>query len=88
MLESKRIQKDGNNDPVCQKAKWNLERWNGVQKDGNNNPVWNQEFRKMEFRKMVTITLYARKQKRHRCADQSFGLCGRGQGWDDLGEWH
>ena len=19
---------------------------------------------------------------------QSFGLCGRGQGWDDLGEWH
>ena len=23
---------------------------------------------------------------RHRCIDQSFGLCGRGQGWDDLGE--
>ena len=19
---------------------------------------------------------------------QSFGLCGRGRGWDDLGEWH
>ena len=42
----------------------------------------------MEFRKMVTITLYARQQKRHRCIEQSFGLCGRGQGWDDLGEWH
>ena len=34
----------------------------------------------MEFRKMVTITLYARQQKRHRCIEQSFGLCGRGSG--------
>ena len=40
----------------------------------------------MEFRKMVTITLYARQQKRHRCIEQSFGLCGRGRGWNDLGE--
>ena len=29
---------------------------------------------------MVTITLYARQQKRHRCIEQSFGLCGRGGG--------
>ena len=29
---------------------------------------------------MVTITLYARQQKRHRCIEQSFGLCGRGRG--------
>ena len=36
----------------------------------------------MEFRKMVTITLYVRQQKRHKCIEQSFGLCGRG--WDDL----
>ena len=35
----------------------------------------------MEFRKMVMITLYARQQKRHRCIEQSFGLCGRGRGW-------
>ena len=35
-----------------------------------------------------TITLYVRQQKRHRCIEQSFGLCGRGRGWDDLGEWH
>ena len=34
----------------------------------------------MEFRKMVTITLYGREQKRHRCIEQSFGLCGRGKG--------
>ena len=27
-------------------------------------------------------------QKRHRCVEQSFGLCGRGRGWDDLGEWN
>ena len=42
----------------------------------------------MEFRKMVTITLYTRQQKRHWCIEQSFGLCGRGRGWNDLGEWH
>ena len=42
----------------------------------------------MEFRKMVTITLYMRQQKRHWCIEQSFRLCGRGRGWDDLGEWH
>ena len=38
----------------------------------------------MEFGKTVMITLYAREQKRHRCIEQSFGLCGRGRGWDDL----
>ena len=37
---------------------------------------------------MVTITLYTRQQKRHWCIEQSFGLCGRGRGWEDLGEWH
>ena len=42
----------------------------------------------MEFRKMVTITLYTRQQKGHWCIEQSFGLCGRGRGWDDLEEWH
>ena len=29
-----------------------------------------------EIKKMVTITLYVRQQKRHRCIEQSFGLCG------------
>ena len=33
---------------------------------------------------MVIITLYVRQQKRQRCIDQSFGLCGRRRGWDDL----
>ena len=37
---------------------------------------------------MVTITLYMRQQKRHWCIEQSFGLCGKGRGWNDLGEWH
>ena len=45
-------------------------------------------YKYMELRKMVTMTLYVRQQKRHRCIEQSFGLCGRGRGWDDLGEWH
>ena len=40
----------------------------------------------MEFRKMVTRTLCARKQKRYRYNKQTFGLCGRRQGWDDLRE--
>ena len=34
----------------------------------------------------VNIILYARQQKRHRCIEQSFELCGRRQGWDDLRE--
>ena len=36
----------------------------------------------MEFRRMVTITLYAKQKKRHRCTEQTFGLCGRRRGWD------
>ena len=32
------------------------------------------------------MTLYARQQKRHSCKEQTFGLCGRRQGWDDLRE--
>ena len=35
---------------------------------------------------MIMITLYVRQQKRQRCIEQSFGLCGRKQGWDDLRE--
>ena len=31
---------------------------------------------------MLMITLYAKQKKRHRCIEQSFGLCGRRQGWD------
>ena len=42
----------------------------------------------MEFRKIVMTTLYVRQQKKHRCIEQSFGLCGRGRGWHDLGEWY
>ena len=36
----------------------------------------------MEFRKMVMITLYAKQKKRHRCTEQTLGLCGRRRGWD------
>ena len=34
----------------------------------------------MEFRKTITITLYVREQKRHRCIEQSFGTVGEGEG--------
>ena len=37
---------------------------------------------------MVTITLYAKQKKRHRCTEQTFGLCGRRQGWDVLRKQH
>ena len=43
--------------------------------------IWNLE-------RWIIITLYVRQRKRHRCIEQSFGLCGRGRGWDDLREWH
>ena len=38
----------------------------------------------IEFIKMVTMT--ARQKKRHRCIEQSFGLCRRKRGLDDLRE--
>ena len=34
------------------------------------------------------MTLYVRQQKRHKCKEQTFGLCGKRWGWDDLGEYH
>ena len=40
----------------------------------------------MEFRKMVMITLCAKQKKRHRYTEQTFGLCGRRQGWYVLRE--
>ena len=42
----------------------------------------------MEFRKMLMITLYAKQKKRHRCIEQTFGLCGRRRGWDISREQH
>ena len=42
----------------------------------------------MEFRKMVMIALYAKQKKRHRCTEQTFGLCERRQGWDVSREQH
>ena len=42
----------------------------------------------MDFRKMLMITLYAKQKKRHRYIEQSFGLCGRRQGWDVSREQH
>ena len=42
----------------------------------------------MEFRKMVMISLYARQKKRHRCIEQTSGLCGRRRGWDVSREQH
>ena len=37
---------------------------------------------------MVMIALYAGQKKRHRCIEQTLGLCGRRRGWDDLREQH
>ena len=37
---------------------------------------------------MVTMTLYAKQKKGHRCAEQTFGLCGRRLGWDVSREQH
>ena len=40
------------------------------------------------YRNIVTITLYAKQKKRHRCTEQTFGLCGRRWGWDVSREQH
>ena len=50
----------------------------------NTNTIYEHIY--MEFRKMVTMTLYARQQKRHRCKEQTFGLCGRRRQWDNMRE--
>ena len=42
----------------------------------------------MEFRKIVWMILYGGQQRRHRHKQQTFGLSGRRQGWDDLREQH
>jgi len=39
-----------------------------------------------EFRKMIIMTLYVRQQKRDKYKGQTFGLCGRTRGRDDLRE--
>ena len=36
----------------------------------------------MEFRKMVSMILYARQHERHRYKEQTFKLCGKRQGWE------
>ena len=60
------------------------EGWNG---EGGGRRVQEGEHMYMEFRKMVTTTLYSRQQKRHRCIEQNIDSVGEGEG-DDLGEWH
>ena len=40
------------------------------------------------IKKTVMTILYARQQKRHRCKEQTFGLCGQRRVWDDLREQH
>ena len=42
----------------------------------------------VEFRKIVWMILYRGQQRRHRYKQQTFGLSGRRQGWDDLREQH
>ena len=37
---------------------------------------------------MVMITLYAKQKKRHRCTEQTFGLCARRHRWGVLREQH
>ena len=37
----------------------------------------------MEFRKMVTMILYARQQKRHRCKEQALDYAGEGMTWEN-----
>ena len=49
----------------------------GCYGEGGGRRVQYGEHMYMEFRKMLTMTLYARQQKKHRWKEQTFGLCGR-----------
>ena len=40
----------------------------------------------IQFRKTVPMILHAGQRRRHRCKEQTSGLSGRWQGWDDLRE--
>ena len=52
-------------------------------------PIIQSEISQKEKHQYSILThIYGRQQKRHRCIEQSFGLCGRGQGRDDMGESH
>ena len=42
----------------------------------------------MEFRKMGNDNPVYKTAKQTQMYRTVFGLCGRGRGWDDLGEWH
>ena len=46
-----------------------------------NEYIWN-----LEIHMPIWMTLYARQQKRHRCKEQTFGLCERRRGWGDMRE--
>ena len=59
-----------------------------------NNSSWKLPFTSLAIKQIffpfffLLLKRIDRKQKRHWCIEQYFGLCGRGRGWDDLGEWH
>ena len=38
--------------------------------------------------KIIIFLAYVKQKKRHRCIEQSFGLCGRRRGWDVSREQH
>ena len=73
---------------MIEQLNWNEYIWvsfNDLHETGAYYTEWSKPERKtpiqytnsyVELRKMVSITLYVRQQKRHRCTEQSFGLCG------------
>ena len=50
--------------------------------------IFSELFTLKMARKMVTITQYAKQKKRHRCTQQTVGLCGGRRGWDVSREQH
>ena len=52
-------------------------------------PIIQSEISQEEKHQYSILThINARQQKRHGYVERTFGLRGRGKGWDDLGEWH
>jgi len=70
---------DGQGGLVC------CDSWGCKESDTNEQLIWSEWHKdksSWHFKVIIHQCLFCW------CIEQSYGLCGRGRGWEDLGEWH